>query len=331
MTNGFGTATGALEQLANSSSNGMPSVPLIFAAPRSLLFQGSFDNAREAAKQSQRWLLVNIQAQTEFQSLVLNRDLWSNDVIQNTVHNSFIFWQQERTTMDAQRFLTLYNPGPSLPHVCIIDPRTGERLSILRLKATDDDLRMAFFEQITAFLEKQSFKMGGGSQQNDSYGRGSDVYASSAQGLSPSTSSFNSELERALAASTEFAHHESGPASSPSVVDLLDEDAEAVYTRPDIYTGPVPPEPDASNSDATVIRFKFPDGSAEKRRFLKEAKVQGLFAFVASHAKGKDLGANFDLITSEKPSRSMLEQINKSIQEADACNQMLMVRTKSTE
>jgi UBX domain-containing protein 7 len=46
------------------------------------MFTGTFEQAREAAKTENKWLLVNIQSQTEFDALRLNRDCWSDDVVQ---------------------------------------------------------------------------------------------------------------------------------------------------------------------------------------------------------------------------------------------------------
>ena len=48
------------------------------------MFEGTFEQAREAAKNENKWILVNIQNPTEFDALKLNRDCWSNDIIKVT-------------------------------------------------------------------------------------------------------------------------------------------------------------------------------------------------------------------------------------------------------
>ena len=101
--------------------------PSRFAPPHWMMFAGTFEEAREEAKRKKRWLIVNLQDQSEFQSLVLNRDLWSDEGVQTFIRDAFVFWQQEYTSVEAQRFITLYNPTSPYPYVCIVDPRTGER------------------------------------------------------------------------------------------------------------------------------------------------------------------------------------------------------------
>jgi UBX domain-containing protein 7 len=49
--------------------------------------------ARALAKSERKWLLVNIQDEIVFASHMLNRDTWADDVVQNVVLSSFVFWQ----------------------------------------------------------------------------------------------------------------------------------------------------------------------------------------------------------------------------------------------
>jgi UBX domain-containing protein 7 len=67
----------------------------MFAAPTHLMHKaGGFQGARQVAKDSKRWLLVNIQKDSEFASHALNRDVWSNDLVENLIREGFIFWQE---------------------------------------------------------------------------------------------------------------------------------------------------------------------------------------------------------------------------------------------
>lgn len=72
-----------------------PRLEDMFAAPKHLMHTaGGFQGARAIAKDSRRWLLVNIQRDSEFSSHALNRDVWNNDLIENLIREGFIFWQQ---------------------------------------------------------------------------------------------------------------------------------------------------------------------------------------------------------------------------------------------
>ncbi|XP_033334136.1 UBX domain-containing protein 7 [Megalopta genalis] len=97
----------------------------LFRRPYSILFLGSFFGAREHAKSLNRWLLVNIQNPQEFACQVLNRDVWSNQQIEEIVKDHFVLWQALSNTNDGKRYIDFYNVS-EYPYVAVIDPRTGE-------------------------------------------------------------------------------------------------------------------------------------------------------------------------------------------------------------
>ena len=67
----------------------------MFSPPTHLMHRaGGFQGARAMAKDSKRWLLVNIQRDSEFSSHALNRDVWRDELVENLVREGFIFWQQ---------------------------------------------------------------------------------------------------------------------------------------------------------------------------------------------------------------------------------------------
>lgn len=72
-----------------------PRLEDMFSPPTSLMHKaGGFQGARQVAKDSKRWLLVNIQKDSEFSSHALNRDVWRNDLVENLIREGFIFWQE---------------------------------------------------------------------------------------------------------------------------------------------------------------------------------------------------------------------------------------------
>eukprot|EP00741_Cyanophora_paradoxa_P008755 tig00000140_g8476.t1 len=97
----------------------------LFRAPTEIMFAGNFMQAKAQALSEKRWLLVNIQSESEFASHQLNRDVWANPGIQQLVSNHFVFMQKSSSEDDGQRFLTFYK-NLQLPCICIIDPRTGQ-------------------------------------------------------------------------------------------------------------------------------------------------------------------------------------------------------------
>ena len=76
------------------SGNHLARLADMFAPPEKLIYkEGGFEGARNMAKDNKRWLLVNIQRDSEFASHALNRDVWRDELVENLVREGFIFWQ----------------------------------------------------------------------------------------------------------------------------------------------------------------------------------------------------------------------------------------------
>eukprot|EP01125_Pyxidicula_operculata_P014086 TRINITY_DN4672_c0_g1_i3.p1 TRINITY_DN4672_c0_g1~~TRINITY_DN4672_c0_g1_i3.p1 ORF type:complete len:450 (+),score=48.50 TRINITY_DN4672_c0_g1_i3:874-2223(+) len=98
---------------------------LLFEPPRDITYKGPFEHAMEKAKQMGRYLLVNIQERKEFDCQKMNRDTWSNKLLKELIKTNFVFWQGDRELAD---FYCNHYEVCGLPHVAVIDPRTGESL-----------------------------------------------------------------------------------------------------------------------------------------------------------------------------------------------------------
>ncbi|XP_042495027.1 plant UBX domain-containing protein 7-like [Macadamia integrifolia] len=69
------------DQNLNSNSN----LATLYSPPLDLIFQGSFHEAKVEATGQDKWLLVDLQSMKEFELHVMNRDLWSNETIAETI------------------------------------------------------------------------------------------------------------------------------------------------------------------------------------------------------------------------------------------------------
>jgi len=113
-----GSAAAAGDRVTSLANMFAPPTKLIFAGP------GGFQGARQAARDSRRWLLVNIQSDSDFACHALNRDVWRDELVENLVRDGFIFWQAVDTTSEGSTYCERYRVG-GYPHVAIIDPRTA--------------------------------------------------------------------------------------------------------------------------------------------------------------------------------------------------------------
>lgn len=119
------------DSLARAEEEG---VEWMFPPPRHISFPGTFQDARELAKQDKKWLLVNIQHHVEFSSHMLNRDTWSSETVEALLRSSFVFWQRGSTSVDAKTYMRLHNlTEEMLPHIAIIDARTGSKVHVIKV------------------------------------------------------------------------------------------------------------------------------------------------------------------------------------------------------
>jgi len=97
----------------------------LFRPPFEICFEENYEKAMEHGTKHHKYLIINIQDITVFDCQKLNRDTWSDATLKTYIKNNFIFWQ--RTKNMAAKFCQYYSPN-ILPHVSILDPRTGEKL-----------------------------------------------------------------------------------------------------------------------------------------------------------------------------------------------------------
>eukprot|EP01122_Echinamoeba_exundans_P013007 TRINITY_DN5603_c0_g1_i1.p1 TRINITY_DN5603_c0_g1~~TRINITY_DN5603_c0_g1_i1.p1 ORF type:complete len:499 (+),score=101.91 TRINITY_DN5603_c0_g1_i1:165-1661(+) len=109
-------ATGKIDRLAE-----------LFRPPYEIMQQGTFESVQSAAERREVWLLVNIQDDTEFDCQKLNRDVWKDAEVQKLIKSNFIFWQVRQDSPEGMQYMQVY-PVARLPHIGIVDPRTGELL-----------------------------------------------------------------------------------------------------------------------------------------------------------------------------------------------------------
>eukprot|EP00899_Mesostigma_viride_P002729 jgi/Mesvir1/12457/Mv00611-RA.1 len=104
----------------------------LFTPPSDILFPGQlFEDAKTLAHQQDKWLLLNVQTETEFASHLLNRDVWANETVKSTVASAFVFWQVHKEAPEGAKVCSFYHLM-DLPAVMILDPFTGRKLEHLQ-------------------------------------------------------------------------------------------------------------------------------------------------------------------------------------------------------
>jgi len=256
-----------------------PRLSDMFAAPTHLMHKaGGFQGARTVAKDSKRWLLVNIQRDSEFSSHALNRDVWRDELVENLIREGFIFWQTMDVTPEGRTYVERYQVQ-DYPHIGIIDPRTG-RLMWRKEGWTQQNPVTAesFAEMAMDFCSRNSFDRPPQAPR--------PAAASSARPTKRPMRDMTEQeqIEAAMKASIEDItptdmtdddvvevvednSEESKPAAAPTKTLLNDE----------LVAMALGDEP----ADGARLQLRMPDGKRVVRKFAPTDSVKNIYAFVA--------------------------------------------------
>lgn len=134
----------------------------LFRPPFDLITPIPISAARDEGKETEKWILVNVQDPSIFDCQVLNRDLWKNDSIKDTVKEHFIFLQYNKDDPRGQEYVNYYfsmhrDNEDSYPHIAIIDPRTGEQVKTW--SGSPGPKPSDFLMDLHEFLDRYSLNM----------------------------------------------------------------------------------------------------------------------------------------------------------------------------
>jgi len=96
-----------------------------FQPPHHLMFSehGTFREALMLGTLGNRPVLVSLQSYNDnFACLVVNRDIFRNEVIEDLIRSQFVFWQTTVNTFEGRKYAHFYNVK-QFPHISIIHPK----------------------------------------------------------------------------------------------------------------------------------------------------------------------------------------------------------------
>ncbi|KAI9027935.1 hypothetical protein DFJ74DRAFT_661157 [Hyaloraphidium curvatum] len=304
---------------ASSSSDRANRLAEMYKPPTDIMFPGDFEQARIAARERKKWILVNPQAADEFACQLLNRDLWKDQDVKDFVRENFIFLQFGSQTPEGTKYASFY-PFDSFPHIAIVDPRTAERMKVWTTLMSPSE----FMYEAMEFLEGNSL---------DENPKNANANANAGRKRKAKSVAEMTEEEQILAA-MEASMAGAAPSrteSRPAVVTLdaeepiaLDDDEEP---PPDAGASPfasikaVKRAEVPATGDATRVQIRMPDGSKFVRRFLKTDPVRHIFEFVKSEVPDAS-DRVFELIFERK---SLIDRLDSNIADAGLLNAALNV------
>lgn len=134
---------------SSSHSSKAKSLAALYKPPVELLFRGSFDASKVEGCKKNRWIMLNVQDQSDFACQCLNRDLWREDAVKEIIKANFIFVQVYFDSLDGKKMINYYRIT-NYPFIAVLDPRTGE--NVLQFTNTSKMDQFLFCEKVTNFL-----------------------------------------------------------------------------------------------------------------------------------------------------------------------------------
>lgn len=319
----------------------------LFRPPFDLMFQGSWESARDKGKGDEKWLLIDVQDPSVFDCQVLNRDIWKNDSIKETVRENFVFIQYNKGQPAGEEYINYYFPThespDAYPHIAIVDPRTGEQVKIWSGRpvpsATD------FLQQLHEFLDRYSLKANA---------RNPVAKRKPEQKKQPDFSRMSEEEMLQMAMQNSLDNSGGPAADDPDALtksDILTRDkgkgkaavdVDSGFATPDVAepeaeagtNGNAAPSPFAQISSSrpheepavdpattTRIQFRHPEGRVV-RRFATGDPVSRIYEWLKAEPLPGKGGQDFELVSMGK---NLIESLDTSIQDAGLKNGTVMV------
>lgn len=269
----------------------------------------SIEGMRSEGKEEDKWIMVNVQDSNIFDCQVLNRDLWKDEGIRNTIKANFIFKQYNKDDRQASEYLRLYFPlyedQEEYPHISIIDPRTGEQVKTW--SGPPAPKAGEFLMQLHEFLDRYSL---------DEFSRNPVAKRKAERKAKLNVDKMSEEQMMELAMKNSLGAEETPAQDDPDdltrSVDMSkgkdkdkapasghvgmmdDEDSAEASAFARISSSSPHTEPDAGDKSATRIQFRH-GGGRVVRRFSVNDPVRRIFEWLkASPIEGKE-GVPFEL------------------------------------
>ncbi|OKL61409.1 hypothetical protein UA08_03894 [Talaromyces atroroseus] len=326
-------ATGGASE--TSSKSGL--LAEMYRPPFELMSRLPWDAAREEGRDNEKWLLINIQDPSIFDCQLLNRDLWKDPSVRDSVRENFIFLQYNKDDERGIPYLQYYFQGSDVsdnyPHIAIVDPRTGEQVKVWSgppvIKPAE------FLIQLHEFLDRYSLKQ---NARNPVAKRKADV--SKEKKIEAMTE--EEMMEMALKNSLEGGAAEKiadpdeltrsisdlkGKGRADDVGSMPEEEADeqedaGVSVFRSIPSDRIHTEPPADPATTTRIQFRHPSGRVI-RRFTLTDPVQRIYEWLKSEPPLEEkAGVVFELNAMGK---NLIHELDTTIQDAGLKNGTVMI------
>ncbi|KAF3229261.1 hypothetical protein TWF106_004181 [Orbilia oligospora] len=353
----------ALAQATNGASNvssRASRLAELYTPPFEIMTRADFSSARDIGKERLKWLMVNIQDSTVFDSQVLNRDIWKDPAIRSTIQENFIFLQYANDSVDGIQYINLYLNASryvtvDYPHIGIIDPRTGELLKSWSRVPDKNEFLMQLHEFLERYSLDPSVKMPV-QQKPKEKSRGVEHMTEEEMmqlALQQSLGVGATQEENGESEDPDLLTRKEGKQKAAGEGDLINMDEDIIDAPPAAPTTAEPSaaepvsvfasiaknkhhsEPPAGAPAVTRVQFKLPDGARVVRRFTLADSVERIFEYVKADLLPEQATKTGDEGLADKEfelkclGKNLIDHLDVSIEEAGLKMATIMVDIES--
>ena len=325
----------------------------MYRPPFELMSRLPWDEARDQGKQNQKWILVNIQDPSIFDCQLLNRDIWKNPGIMETIRENFIFMQYSKDDQRGNQYVQYYFQNKDFesayPHIAIVDPRTGELVKVWSgppaPKAPDFLMQLHEFldryslnasaknpvakrkpeakreVQVDRMTEEQQLEMA----MQASLAGTAETRADDPDDLTRSLSNVEAPKKNIITGAGDEARM-SG-ALQASRTNGISETPTPTSPFATISSSNPHTEPASTEADTTRIQFRHPNGRIVRRFYLSDP-VRRIYEWLKATPLEGTAGSDFELIFMQ---RNLVHSLNESIEKAGLKNGTVMVEVIEPE
>ncbi|TKA27802.1 hypothetical protein B0A50_04903 [Salinomyces thailandicus] len=333
-------ATGGASDISSKSNL----LAQLFQPPFDLISRLPFSEARDEGKEEQKWIIVNVQDPSIFDCQILNRDIWKNAQIRETIQEHFIFLQYNKDDPRGQEYIRYYfanqrDMEDAYPHIAIVDPRTGEQVKtwsgspapkaadfLMDLHEFLDRYSLSFERKNPVQAKRKETRKDFGQMSEEemlemamqnSLEKGSGRKEEDPDALTKSDAKGKAKMSEPEAMDTTDMGPSTTNGSNTQAADpIVDDTPFSRISATDPHT-----EPTSGGPEITRIQFRY-SGGRIVRRFNLEEPVRRIYEWLkAAPLEGRE-GKDFDLISMGK---NLIESLETSIGDAGLRNGTVMV------
>jgi hypothetical protein len=302
----------------------------MFRPPFDIISRLTFDQARDEGKDQEKWLLVNIQDPSIFDCQVLNRDLWKNKEVKETIKENFIFLQYSNDDPRGSSYMQYYFANSrfdqsAYPHIAIVDPRTGEQVKTW--SGSPAPIPSDFLMQLYEFLDRYSLNE---DAKNPVAKRKPDRKELAIERMTEEQM-LEMALQNSLANESGGgpAHEDPDELTKSITLDkgkgkASDSESDVTPTNGEVSTSPfaaIPsdrPHTEPANDPASTTRIQFRySGGRVVRRFSLQDPVQRIYEWLKAEPIPDKDGQEFDIMLMGK---NLINSLDATIEEAGLKN-----------